>query len=186
MDAFPSHIHEAIKKHLKIGKDNKCAILDEDRFRRFLELAQHMMKDALVECIKNNYYGLYRMIAGYLPDQIEIESAGSVRNIYKKEENDFSAEEQSKYKHSMLHIPKKEVPLFCIMLKINPTEDDFTFTLSPKEFYELFASYFTKLLADLDNIYDLESRFLPRYENYQIIKGKIKVTQLPSARPSPV
>lgn len=145
-----------------------------------------MMKDALVECIKNNYYGLYRMIAGYLPDQIEIESAGNVRNIYKKEDVEYSAEEQSKYRHSMLHIPKKEVPLFCIMLKINPTEDDFTFTLSPKEFYELFASYFTKLLADLDNIFDLESRFLPRYENYQIIKGKIKITQLPIARPSPI
>jgi len=29
-----------------------------------------MMKDALIECIKNNYYGLYRMIAGYLPDKI--------------------------------------------------------------------------------------------------------------------
>jgi len=28
------------------------------------------MKDALIECIKNNYYGLYRMIAGYLPDKI--------------------------------------------------------------------------------------------------------------------
>lgn len=44
-------------------------------------------------------------------------------------------EEVSKFKHSMTHIPKKEVPLFCIMLKINQTEDDFTFTLSPKEFY---------------------------------------------------
>ena len=72
------------------------------------------------------------------------------------------------------------------MLKINQTEDDFTFTLSPKEFYELFASYFIKLLADFDNIFDLESRFLPRYENYQIVKGKIKITQLPSARPSPL
>ena len=95
-------------------------------------------------------------------------------------------EEVSKFKHSMTHIPKKEVPLFCIMLKINQTEDDFTFTLSPKEFYELFSSYFQKQLADLDNISDLESRFLPRYENYQIIKGKIKITQLPQSRPSPL
>lgn len=155
MDGFPSKIHEAIKKHLKIGKDNKCSVLDEDRFRRFLELAQHMMKDALIECIKNNYYSLYRMIAGYLPDKIEIESAGIVKNVYNKDEVDGSAEDLSKYKHTMLHIPKKQVPLFCIMLKINQTEDDFTFTLSPKEFYELFASYFQKLLVDLDNISDL-------------------------------
>lgn len=83
----------------------------------------------------------------------------------------------------MDHIPKKAVPLFCIMLRINQTEDDFTFTLSPKEFYDLFVSYFTKLLGDLDNISDLESHFLPRYENYQIIKGKIKMVQLPSSRP---
>lgn len=72
------------------------------------------------------------------------------------------------------------------MLKINQSEDDFTFTLSPKEFYDLFASYFSKLLVDLDNITDLESRFLPRYENYQIVKGKIKVTQLPMAKPTPL
>lgn len=95
-----------------------------------------MMKDALIECLKNNYYGLYRMIAGYLPDRIEIVSAGLVKNIYNKEDGDSSSiEEVSKFKHSMTHIPKKEVPLFCIMLKINQTEDDFTFTLSPKEFY---------------------------------------------------
>ena len=55
----------------------------------------------------------------------------------------------------MTHIQKKPIPLFCIMLKINQTEDDFTFTLAPKELYDLFASYFTKLLADLDNIPDL-------------------------------
>lgn len=146
-----------------------------------------MMKDALIECLKNNYYGLYRMVAGYLPDRIEIVSAGLVKNIYNKKEGDSSSmEEVSKFKHSMTHIPKKEVPLFCIMLKINQTEDDFTFTLSPKEFYELFSSYFQKQLADLDNISDLESRFLPRYENYQIIKGKIKITQLPQSRPSPL
>jgi hypothetical protein len=41
-------------------------------------------------------------------------------------------------------------------------------------------------LTDLDNISDLESRFLPKYENYQIIKGKIKITQLPQSRPSPL
>ena len=60
---------------------------------------------------------------------------------------------------------------------------DFTFTLSPKEFFDLFAGYFTKLLSDLDNISDLESHFLPKYENYQIIKGKVKMTQLPNSRP---
>jgi hypothetical protein len=121
VDGFPSKVHEAIKKHLKIGKDNKCSVLDEDRFRRFLELAQHMMKDALTECIKNNYYSLYRMIAGYLPDKIEIESAGIVKNVYNKDELDGAVEDLSKYKHTMLHIPKKQVPLFCIMLKINQT-----------------------------------------------------------------
>ena len=72
VDTFPSNIHESIKHHLRIGKDNKCTVLDEERFRRFLELAQHMMQDALTECIKNNYYGLYRMIASYLPDSINI------------------------------------------------------------------------------------------------------------------
>ena len=43
-----------------------------------------MMKDALVQCLKSNYYSLYRMIAGYLPDNIEIISAGQVKNIYNK------------------------------------------------------------------------------------------------------
>ena len=86
----------------------------------------------------------------------------------------------------MDHIPKKAVPLFCIMLKINQTEDDFTFTLSPKEFFDLFTGYFSKLLEDLDNINDLESHFLPRYENYQIIKGKIKMTRLPSSKPQAI
>lgn len=145
-----------------------------------------MMKDALLECLKNNYYGLYRMIAGFLPDEIDIQSAGQVKNIYKEESKNYSADELSRYKHSIDHVPKKAVPLFCIMLKINQTEDDFTFTLSPKEFFELFSGYFTKLLQDLDNIADLESHFLPRYENYQIIKGKIKMTVLPSSKPKPL
>lgn len=34
------------------------------------------MKDALIECFKSNYYGLYRMIAAYLPDEIVVKSAG--------------------------------------------------------------------------------------------------------------
>jgi hypothetical protein len=142
-----------------------------------------MMKDALLDCLKNNYYDLYRMIASFLPDRIDIESAGIVKNIYERQGREFSTEELSRYRHSLDHIPKKAVPLFSIMLKINQTEDDFTFTLSPKEFYDLFTGYFTKLLLDLDNIADLESHFLPKYMNYQILKGKIKVTQLPSAKP---
>lgn len=51
-----------------------------------------MMKDALVECLKSNYYTLYRMIAGYLPDSIEIISAGQVKNIYNKTEGDYSVD----------------------------------------------------------------------------------------------
>ena len=34
------------------------------------------MKDALIDCYKNNYYGFYRMIAAYLPDSINVKSAG--------------------------------------------------------------------------------------------------------------
>lgn len=40
------------------------------------------MKDTLVECLKSNYYSFYRMMAGYLPDKIEVKSAGDVKNIY--------------------------------------------------------------------------------------------------------
>jgi hypothetical protein len=72
------------------------------------------------------------MIAGYLPDNIEIISAGQVKNIYNKTEMEYSVDEMMKDKFSMRNIHKKNVPLFCIMLKINQTEDDFTFTLSPK------------------------------------------------------
>ena len=50
-----------------------------------------MMKDALVECLKNNYYSLYRMIAGFLPDEINIESAGVVKNIYNAHNKEYSA-----------------------------------------------------------------------------------------------
>ena len=50
-----------------------------------------MMQDALVECIKNNYYGLYRMVASYLPDSINIVSAGRVENNYLKGQADASA-----------------------------------------------------------------------------------------------
>ena len=44
------------------------------------------MKDALVETIKLNYYGFYRMIGAFLPDKIEVKSAGVVKNLYKEEE----------------------------------------------------------------------------------------------------
>ena len=29
-----------------------------------------------------NYFGLYRMIAAYLPDEIQVKSAGEVKNVY--------------------------------------------------------------------------------------------------------
>ena len=76
VDVFPTKIYEIIKHELKIGKDNKCTIIPEEKFRKFLELVQHLIKDALVDCFKLNYYEFYRMIAGYLPDQIEVKSAG--------------------------------------------------------------------------------------------------------------
>lgn len=72
------------------------------------------------------------------------------------------------------------------MLKINNTEDDFTFTLSPKEFVNLFHTYFKKTLLDLQNIPDLESKYMPQYENFQMVKGKIKVPYLPSERPQTI
>jgi hypothetical protein len=50
----------------------------------------------------------------------------------------------------------------------------------------LFYSYFEKLIEDLNSVYDLESKFLPRYENYQIIKEKLKLPALPIERPSPL
>jgi hypothetical protein len=48
-----------------------------------------MMKDALLDCLKNNYYDLYRMIASFLPDRIDIESAGIVKNIYERQAVSF-------------------------------------------------------------------------------------------------
>ena len=99
------------------------------------------MKDSLIECFKSNYYGFYRMMAGYLPDKIEVKSAGEVNNVY----GDVGKAEELSYeefKFSIKNIQKRHMPLFCIMLKINEKEDGFTFTLSPKEFLDLFHSYF--------------------------------------------
>jgi hypothetical protein len=134
------------------------------------------MKDALNECIKLNYYSMYRMFVSYVPDNIEVQNAGFVKNVYSKQD---MAEAKIESLYSINNINKREIPFFCIMLKINNTLDDFTFTLSPKEFRDLFHSYFNKVLQDLDNISDLESRYLPRYENYQIVKSKLKITKLP-------
>lgn len=176
VDAFPNKIHEIIKKHLKLNKDNQCTVIEQGQFQRFLELTQHYMKDSLNECIKRNYYSLYRMFVSYVPDKIEVHNAGFVRNVYAKQDNI----DRNTSMYSINNVFKREVPFFCIMLKINQTLDDFTFTLSPKEFRDLFHSYFEKVLVDLDNISDLESRYLPKYENYQIVKSKIKITRLPS------
>ena len=38
----------------------------------------------------------------------------------------------------------------------------------------------------MNNILDLESKFLPKYENYQIVKQKLKLTVLPTEKPSPL
>jgi hypothetical protein len=60
------------------------------------------------------------MVTAYLPDQIEVKSAGIVKNIYSKsEEINNTVEVMQNYKHSMENLVKKEIPLFCIMLKIN-------------------------------------------------------------------
>jgi len=75
------------------------------------------------------------MIAGFLPESIQIESAGSVKNYYGEETKGMSVEEHQRYRHSVEKVSKKSVPLFSIMLKINQSEDDFTFTLSPKDFF---------------------------------------------------
>ncbi len=42
------------------------------------------MRDSLIDCIKNNYYALYRMFFSYIPDSIEVHNAGYVKNIYSK------------------------------------------------------------------------------------------------------
>ena len=75
------------------------------------------MKDALIDCFKLNYYGFYRMIGAYLPDSIEVKSAGEVRNIYTESIMDEEVSYEDK-KYSIKHIVKKNLPLFCIMLKI--------------------------------------------------------------------
>jgi hypothetical protein len=135
---------------------------------------EKLIRDSLWDCVKRNYYSFYNMMSSYIPDSIEIVSAGIVHNKYSLlEDND-----------ELFKTKKRNFPLFQIMLKINETEDDFTFTLSPKDFKQLFLSYFQKTLKDMDNIPDLESRFLPRYENFQIVKGKIKVPILPQERPA--
>lgn len=71
------------------------------------------------------------MIAAYLPDKIQVKSAGEVKNIYNAITVDVSELTYEERRLSMRNIEKKPVPLFCIMLKINETEDGFTFTLSP-------------------------------------------------------
>lgn len=93
--------------------------MPEEKFRKFLELVQHIMKDSLIECFKLNYYGFYRMIAAFLPDSIEVVSAGHVLNKYNALQvnvSDLTYEERT---FSIENIQKKEAPLFCIMLKIN-------------------------------------------------------------------
>lgn len=81
-------------------------------------------------------------------------SAGKVINTYSHLEEE---------PNSLFRVKKKEFPLFRTMLKINGTEDDFTFTLSPKEFVSLFHTYFKKTLLDLQSIPDLESKYMPQY-----------------------
>jgi hypothetical protein len=77
------------------------------------------MKDSLIECFKSNYYGLYRMVAAYLPDKIEVKSAGEVKNVYNPITVDISDLTFEERKFSTKNIEKKQIPLFCIMLKIN-------------------------------------------------------------------
>ncbi len=48
VDVFPNKIYEIIKTELKITKDNKCTIIPEEKFRKFLQLVQHIMKDSLI------------------------------------------------------------------------------------------------------------------------------------------
>ncbi len=69
------------------------------------------------------------MFVSYVPDQIEVHNAGYVKNVYAKQEM-MGEKDESIY--SIRNVDKREVPLFCIMLKINQALDDFTFTLSPK------------------------------------------------------
>lgn len=145
MDQFPATINDIIKTELKLTKDNKCELFDAEKFRRFLELVQKLIKDSIWDCVKRNFYSFYNMVASYIPDSIEIVSAGKVRNKYSLLED----------KNALFKVKKRDFPLFQIMLKINQTEDDFTFTLSPKEFKILFLSYFEKTLKDLDNLPDL-------------------------------
>lgn len=59
------------------------------------------------------------MIAAYLPDKIEVKSAGEVRNVYNAIAVDVSELTYEERVFSMKNVEKKQVPLFCIMLKIN-------------------------------------------------------------------
>lgn len=81
------------------------------------------MKDALEQNIKRNYYNFYNMLASYIPSHIEIVSAGKVINSYNHAVEPIT---------SVFYVKRRTFPLFRTMLKINSSEDDFTFTLSPK------------------------------------------------------
>lgn len=47
IDGYPQLINDIIREELKIDKENKPEVLDQDRFRRFIDLVEHYMKDAL-------------------------------------------------------------------------------------------------------------------------------------------
>lgn len=59
------------------------------------------------------------MIAAYLPDSIVVKSAGEVKNVYNVVAIDVSDLTFEERKYSTKNIEKKQMPLFCIMLKIN-------------------------------------------------------------------
>lgn len=59
------------------------------------------------------------MVAAYLPDKIEVKSAGEVKNVYNPITVDISDLTFEERKFSTKNIEKKQIPLFCIMLKIN-------------------------------------------------------------------
>lgn len=100
-----------MKTELHLTKDNRCELFDAEKFRRFLSLVEKLIRDSIWDCVKRNYYAFYNMLASYIPDSIEIASAGIVHNKY-------SILEDSNEK---FRTKKRNFPLFQIMLKINET-----------------------------------------------------------------
>ena len=136
-----------------------------------------MMEDTVLTVVKKCYYDFKDYIFLNIPKKVQVINACEVTNEYLTDEEKLKLTSDEKRR---LIKKRKTEPLFFVDL-VKTKDDEFGFSVNPKNFVRMIKNLFEKPFEDLGKIPDLEPKILSdlykAIKNEAFIKAPIKPTQ---------